>query len=237
MNFALTRHAPFGARPRAAFTLIELLTVIAIIGILAAILIPTVGRVRESARSSTCVSNLRQIALAFNAYADDNRGLLPAAQAGTPPPGKGNPLGGFWMVELNPYVGVNRDPGANPNAEISQFFTCPTYFAANPTVPVWRRGYSMAVRPTAPLKAGTAPATAQLERTPLSSWVEPTRNILVGEGEREYIATSNAGVFNQAPLYGDPRRHSNARSNYATVDGSVRSLNPEEAGQYLRWVP
>ncbi|MEZ0218082.1 MAG: type II secretion system protein, partial [Rariglobus sp.] len=39
-----------------AFTLIELLTVIAIIGVLAAILIPTVGRVRESAKSSTCTN-------------------------------------------------------------------------------------------------------------------------------------------------------------------------------------
>ena len=60
-----------------AFTLIELLTVIAIIGILAAILIPVVGSVRESARSSQCISNLRQIHTAFILYADDNEGRLP----------------------------------------------------------------------------------------------------------------------------------------------------------------
>ena len=45
----------------AAFTLIELLTVIAIIGILAAIIIPTVGKVRDSARSAQCISNMRQV--------------------------------------------------------------------------------------------------------------------------------------------------------------------------------
>lgn len=49
--------------PRQAFTLIELLTVIAIIGILAAIIIPTVGKVRDSAKKAQCVSNLKQIGM------------------------------------------------------------------------------------------------------------------------------------------------------------------------------
>jgi prepilin-type N-terminal cleavage/methylation domain-containing protein len=64
----------------AGFTLIELLTVIAIIGILAAILIPVVGRVRESARSASCVSNVRQMLTALHMYAADNNDRFPAAQ-------------------------------------------------------------------------------------------------------------------------------------------------------------
>lgn len=63
--------------PRAAFTLIELLTVIAIIGILAAIIIPVAGRVRETARSAQCVSNLRQISLGIQMYVSDRKGNLP----------------------------------------------------------------------------------------------------------------------------------------------------------------
>lgn len=55
-----------------AFTLIELLTVIAIIGILAAILIPVVGSVRESAKSAQCVSNLREWHQAWSLYALDH---------------------------------------------------------------------------------------------------------------------------------------------------------------------
>ncbi|MEX2381534.1 MAG: type II secretion system protein [Opitutales bacterium] len=62
---------------KSAFTLIELLTVIAIIGILASILIPTVAKVRDSARGSVCQSNLRQIAMGMVMYTMDHDGLLP----------------------------------------------------------------------------------------------------------------------------------------------------------------
>lgn len=59
------------------FTLIELLTVIAIIGILAAILIPVVGRVREQARKSVCASHLRQLITGVHMYAADNYDQIP----------------------------------------------------------------------------------------------------------------------------------------------------------------
>ncbi|MDR1284227.1 MAG: prepilin-type N-terminal cleavage/methylation domain-containing protein [Opitutaceae bacterium] len=58
------------------FTLVELLTVIAIIGILAGILIPTVGAVRESAKSATCISNMRQLGIATRLYLTDHRDVM-----------------------------------------------------------------------------------------------------------------------------------------------------------------
>jgi prepilin-type N-terminal cleavage/methylation domain-containing protein/prepilin-type processing-associated H-X9-DG protein len=60
-----------------AFTLIELLVVIAVIAILAAMLLPALARAKSRAQSIFCVSNLRQLQLAWLTYVHDNNGLMP----------------------------------------------------------------------------------------------------------------------------------------------------------------
>jgi len=62
-----------------AFTLVELLVVISVIALLMAILVPVLGKARAAASRTTCKSNLRQIGVAFRAYLDDNRDIMPPA--------------------------------------------------------------------------------------------------------------------------------------------------------------
>lgn len=60
-----------------AFTLMEMLVVIGIIGLLAGLIVPAVGRSVESARSTACLSNLRQLGIALQSYVDDHGDRLP----------------------------------------------------------------------------------------------------------------------------------------------------------------
>jgi len=67
-------------RSTVAFSLIELLVVIGIIGILASLLMPAFSRAKGKANDVKCISNLRQIGIALSIYADENQGRLPFAE-------------------------------------------------------------------------------------------------------------------------------------------------------------
>jgi prepilin-type N-terminal cleavage/methylation domain-containing protein len=87
---------------RTGFTLIELLVVTAIMAILAAFLFPVFVQVREAARRSTCLSNLRQLALAHLMYVQDYDDMLPFWY------GSGSNGAVLWTEFLRPYYQDSR---------------------------------------------------------------------------------------------------------------------------------
>src|SRR5436309_11005749 len=92
-------------RRERAFTLIELLVVIAIIAILAAILFPVFAQAREKARTTTCLSNLKQVGLGMQLYAQDYDEKLPASGVY----GNQHPLyaqygWALWVKWIDPYT-------------------------------------------------------------------------------------------------------------------------------------
>ena len=90
---------PRQCRAVRAFTLIELLVVIAIIAILAAILFPVFQKVRENARRTACLSNLKQLGLGVIQYTQDYDERMPSVASGNATKGSGK-LGG-WMYYTN----------------------------------------------------------------------------------------------------------------------------------------
>jgi len=126
-------------RSARAFTLVELLVVTAIIGMLAALLLPAIQAAREAARRSQCQSQLRQIAVALQLH-HDARGHFPPARHGTRQfPSGDDAYAVSWSFELLPYLEQQAlydafDPAARVDAErnaramrtpVSVFF-CPS---------------------------------------------------------------------------------------------------------------
>ncbi|EIP99670.1 prepilin-type N-terminal cleavage/methylation domain-containing protein [Opitutaceae bacterium TAV1] len=184
------------ARRGEAFTLIELLTVIAIIGILAAIIIPTVGRVRESARTAVCLSNVRQIAVAGQMYAADNRDvlvpILERQEGGRRP---------TWRLLLAPYIGA----GQNHKLPKADVFLCP---ASAATIPPYTGdneagGYpsSYGINKTSRLHRYKTELTSETDEAKLTtrihSILNPSRLIMVGD-----IGKVTSGTINKTSSAG-----------------------------------
>jgi prepilin-type N-terminal cleavage/methylation domain-containing protein len=97
------------------FTLLELLLVVAVIAILAALLLPALGRAKAKAQRPTCVNNLRQISLGVRMYADDSSDAFPPPKHDFPP----DAFTAYTKLMKN-YLGMT---GAS--AERAKLFDCP----------------------------------------------------------------------------------------------------------------
>lgn len=170
---------------RRAFTLIELLVVIAIIAILAAILFPVFQSVRENARRTQCLSNEKQIGLAFSQYNQDNDEAFPFYYMGHN--AQGTAL--TWDVLLQPYV-KNYGIMSCPDDSGPEF--------ALPGVASYKGSYTMMANigdANDTLQNPSDPATTA---TPviLAKIAAPTLTVVVAERSRcaEYAGTDTATI-------------------------------------------
>ncbi len=197
-------HTP--GKSAAAFTLIELLAVIVVIGILAAIIIPVVSDVRDRAQLTQCVSNLRQIHAGFELYAPEHQNTYPRFYSD----GEGGDQ--TWMAKLAPYVGmVDGYIGSDFKTQqrSAGIFICPSYDPEK--VAARRVSYA---------------CNGYLKRDPWNYRraviPEPAKTIIVGEIDRnsETIKTMDYDIV---------ARHPDKSANFLFADGHVSNIpNAEE---------
>ncbi len=123
----------FASPPLRAFTLIELLVVIAIITVLAALLLPALNRAKESAYTTVCRNNLRQLGIALRTYVSDFNAypIYMTLHRDVPDPSQPPlPLGQIWTwyQQLAPYVGTAcTNDNYGPIMPVRGVFLCPSY--------------------------------------------------------------------------------------------------------------
>jgi prepilin-type N-terminal cleavage/methylation domain-containing protein len=200
---------------RRAFTLIELLIVIAVIALLASLLFPALAIGKEHARATQCRGNLRQWGTAYRMYADDNNDYLPRRGQGVQQLAQIN-RPDDWFNALPPYVGLPAfsemvTNNLKPAAHSQSVFICPaaddpggTYFLPY--------GMNMNLSPwnlALPAKFGDV--------------VQPVCVVAMADAPGPYAST-----FPSAQAYGTVARHAR-KVNLLFLTGQAQSF----AGSYV----
>jgi prepilin-type N-terminal cleavage/methylation domain-containing protein len=199
-----------------AFTLLELLVVVAIIAVLAGLLLPVYSNTKAKAGKATCINNLRQISLAVRMYADDSRDNSPEVK----PDGARDPFTAYKEY-LKGYVGSQQ---ASPRANL---FACPGdkfYYDYDTRI---SRSLHAEVRnnySSYAFNAGNAPTGVPTGTPPVHPWpgIAGRRLSSIKEPEKTLLVVEYPAL--QPYSWHEPVRKShynNARNVVSFVDGHV----------------
>lgn len=211
---------------KSGFTLVELLVVLAVICILVALLFPVFSRVRENARRTTCMSNLKQIGLGMQQYISDYDGVTPSIYVditsdpgGSDPGGtaKGHIRGYNWRVQTFSYI------------KSTEIFRCPSNPMNKESATVTSAAQPIQVNVSYAANYGTgglgafSNAVASPAVTLKESEIEkPAETISIAET----TSTSPEMDMDDNANIGKLFAGHNGTSNYLFVDGHVKALSP-----------
>lgn len=185
-------------RTTSGFTLIEVLVVVAIIALLVAILLPALSKARALARSTMCLTNLKQFGIAQMTYAAENNGYI----------ARGGDVDAQHWIKLLPrqfgdkrvYKNVNEVP-----VEKFEIYRCPERELTIPTpfIDYVINTVQADIRPKSGLWNQSYEVIEEKGPTPITGWKNPCRVILIGdaaleEGPQPDIDVNNAGHLKQA---------------------------------------
>lgn len=206
------------------FTLLELLIVIAVIAVLAAMLLPALNRARESAQQSKCIGHLKQLGLGGLMYADDNRGMVTVTFICWP---DGNPGQEYyyWKDAVAVYLGKGGASAYDRAMSRDGIFFCPSKLS---NLGATRSSYGE----NAFLSGGGWSSTL------LGKVTSPSRTLLYAERYDQEGRVTPAS-WNTT---GQPRFDAHGdRANFAMCDGSAASIGRDifygeyTAEYYFRW--
>lgn len=202
---------------RAGFTLVELLTVMAVMTLLGALLFPVLAQVHEQSRRTACLSRLRQLALAHQLYLQDFDARFPHWWQAAPP--RPAPFGAyrFWPEFFQPYLrspALLRDPGA-PAPQPGRLVL------ADYALATWRRANRTRGTAADPYFRWPGPPLA------LAEVVRPTETVALMEGRTTAGTTQLEGWSPQGWEKGRRLRHGPGVT-VAFVDGHARWLPTAE---------